>query len=232
MTKHMPHILCIETATEVCSVAVFEGENLLYERCNDEGYMHAETLHPFIRDCMEEASLSFDALDAVAVSMGPGSYTGLRIGLSAAQGLCLGLDLPLLGIHTLESLADACFQECPEATLVAPMIDARRMEVYTAVFDRDMNEQVDPRTLILEEDSLISFRTNKQALYVNGNGCRKWKELHPKYVVWRDELKCSARHLIRRALKYRAVNREIAPQELKPIYLKSPNITRPQQTSE
>ncbi len=224
-------VLCIETATEICSIALYRGTELLSEQSEAEGYQHAEILHPQIRSCVRDAGMKIDAIDAVAVSLGPGSYTGLRSGLSAAQGLSFALGIPVHGIPTLEALADACLRRNEEARWVAPMIDARRMEVYTAVFDREMNPVLKPQAMVLEEESFSSLRTKEHALYVCGNGSSKWKPTNPGCVVWSEELWCSARHLIRPAVAQMTDDQWIAPEELKPIYIKSPNITRPQQTS-
>ena len=128
----MPYILNIETATKNCSVALAkEGKTILCKEIAEEGYSHAERLHVFIEEVIEEAGITFKDLAAIAVSQGPGSYTGLRIGVSAAKGLCYALDIPLIAVDTLKTLAS---QVKISSGLIIPMIDARRMEVYSAIF--------------------------------------------------------------------------------------------------
>ena len=130
----MTYILNIETATKNCSITIAKnGETLVSMEIAEEGYSHAEKLHVFIQDALAEAGLGFQDLNAVAVSQGPGSYTGLRIGVSAAKGLCYSLGIPLIAVDTLETLAR---QLRIENGVIIPMIDARRMEVFTAVFDK------------------------------------------------------------------------------------------------
>jgi len=139
LTKSL--ILNIETATRNCSVAIAkDGEMLALREIATENYSHAEKLHIFIADVFREAGFSFNDLSAVAVSKGPGSYTGLRIGVSAAKGFCFALGIPLISVDTLEVLARQAgnLQSSDHECVIVPMIDARRMEVYSAVFNRDL----------------------------------------------------------------------------------------------
>ena len=130
----MNYILNIETATKNCSVALAkEGKTIFCKEIAEEGYSHAERLHVFIEEIIKEAGISLNDLSAVAVSQGPGSYTGLRIGVSAAKGLCFALDIPLISIHTLKAMATAI---SIEEGVKIPLLDARRMEVYTAFYDQ------------------------------------------------------------------------------------------------
>ena len=129
----MGYILNIETATKNCSVSIAKnGETILYKQIAEQGYSHAEKLHIFIEELLSEARISSKDLIAIAVSQGPGSYTGLRIGVSAAKGLCYALEIPLISIDTLLVLANQVKQT---DGLIVPMIDARRMEVYSAIFN-------------------------------------------------------------------------------------------------
>ena len=128
----MPYILNIETATKNCSVALAkDGKTILCKEIAEEGYSHAERLHVFIDEIIKEVGITFQELSAIAVSQGPGSYTGLRIGVSAAKGLCFALDIPLIAVDTLQVLAS---QAKVSNGLIIPMLDARRMEVYSAIF--------------------------------------------------------------------------------------------------
>ncbi|RYZ84220.1 MAG: tRNA (adenosine(37)-N6)-threonylcarbamoyltransferase complex dimerization subunit type 1 TsaB [Proteobacteria bacterium] len=146
----MAVILSLETATRNCSVAVSkDGETLALREHAGEGYGHAETLHLFINEVLAQSNLSFKDLDAVAVSRGPGSYTGLRIGVSAAKGLCVALGLPLIAVDTLRILAAKARIE--NGTII-PMIDARRMEVYCAAFDSNLDQVLDTQARILSEE--------------------------------------------------------------------------------
>ena len=129
----MAYILNIETATTNCSVSLSkEGEILILKEDNSLNYSHAESLHVFIDSVLTSANLKRSDLNAIAVSKGPGSYTGLRIGVSAAKGLCFALDIPLLSVETLQSLSH---QVMSNEGFIIPMLDARRMEVYSAVYD-------------------------------------------------------------------------------------------------
>ena len=134
----MSYILNIETATKNCSVALAkEGKTILCKEIAEEGYSHAERLHVFIEEIIKEVGITFQDLIAIAVSQGPGSYTGLRIGVSAAKGLCYALDIPLIAVDTLQVLAS---QATVSSGLIIPILDARRMEVYSAVFTSNYNK--------------------------------------------------------------------------------------------
>lgn len=149
----MPLLLTIETATKLCSVALGRGEQLLAQReIDSEKLAHAEKVNVFIAEVMEEAGLALKDLDAVAVGIGPGSYTGLRIGLSAAKGLCYALDKPIIGLSTLGTLvAAARTQHGPISGTLWPMIDARRMEVFAQPYSAEGQPMADAAPLILDE---------------------------------------------------------------------------------
>lgn len=170
----MATILNIDTSTTVCSAAL-SSEGMIIHHCEDFGGMnHATLLSGFIKQCLDVAADHEMKLDAIAVSMGPGSYTGLRIGLSEAKGLAYALNIPLIGVDTLMLMAvHIMFNvDVPEDALFAPMIDARRMEVYTAVYDLALNALVPPTPLILEPDSYNRFLEN-HVVYFGGNGSDK-----------------------------------------------------------
>jgi len=169
----MATILCLETATTNCSVALsINGSVVAIEEDSNKLYSHAEKLHAFIEKVCDEASVSIQELDAIAVSMGPGSYTGLRIGVSAAKGLCFALEIPLISISTLESLAS---QISAETKFVVPMLDARRMEVYAAVFSD--NKQV-RKTMaeIIVSNSFLEYLEQDTVTFV-GSGVEKFKSI-------------------------------------------------------
>jgi tRNA threonylcarbamoyladenosine biosynthesis protein TsaB len=164
------YILNIETATKNCSVALAkEGKTLICKEIAEEGYSHAERLHVFIEEVIAEAGIIFGDLVAVAVSQGPGSYTGLRIGVSAAKGLCFALNIPLIAVDTLQTLAS---QVRISDGFIVPMIDARRMEVYSAIFDSNFEKKRVVQAEIIEEDSFSNF---EETLYFVGDCSEKVK---------------------------------------------------------
>jgi tRNA threonylcarbamoyladenosine biosynthesis protein TsaB len=177
----MAIILNLETATTNCSVSISKGNELISLKENNAmSYSHSEQLHTFIKEALTEASLSFSDLNAVAISKGPGSYTGLRIGVSAAKGLCFSLDLPLISVPTLESMAHQV--NLGEGELVIPVLDARRMEVYSAVFDDQHREIRETRAEIIDENSLADY-ISEQKVHVVGSGAEKCKDVlqHPNF---------------------------------------------------
>jgi len=168
----MAYILNLETATRNCSVSLAkDGKTIALKEYAGEGYTHAEKLHVFIEDVLKEAGIDYKSLNAVAVSMGPGSYTGLRIGVSAAKGLCYALNIPLIAVDTLEVLAHAI---SPENGSIIPMIDARRMEAYTAAFSNSHSKIRDTEAEIISEDSFAGF---DGPLHLVGDGAAKCKAL-------------------------------------------------------
>jgi len=180
-------ILNIETATTNCSVSVSkEGITLVLKEDYDKNYSHAERLHVYIEEVLNEAKIDSDQLDAIAVSKGPGSYTGLRIGVSAAKGLCFALNKPLISVSTLESLAHHVV--CNEGVIVT-MLDARRMEVYAAIFDSNYNQIKETHSKILDETAFKEY-LNKGKVYFIGNGVEKAKTLitHPNTIFIEDKL--------------------------------------------
>ncbi|MCP1996962.1 tRNA (adenosine(37)-N6)-threonylcarbamoyltransferase complex dimerization subunit type 1 TsaB [Flavobacterium sp. HSC-61S13] len=169
----MVYILSVETATKNCSVSISgDGEVLLTKEMAEENFSHAEKLHLYIDEVLAQLDLKFKDLSALAVSKGPGSYTGLRIGVSAVKGLCYALGLPLIAINTLSVLAE---QLSIDKGLIIPMIDARRMEVFTAVFTVDHNMIEDTKALVLTQDAFDYLQP--QALHFIGDGATKCKEL-------------------------------------------------------
>ncbi len=170
----MALILNIETATKNCSVSLAENGNLLFvKELNEGGYSHAEKLHQFIKEVLESANITPQKLDAIAVSKGPGSYTGLRIGVSSAKGLCFAVNKPLISVETLESLAN---QINTDKGLIIPMLDARRMEVYSSVFDKSHQQIRKIKAEIIDENS-FSKELNNGKVYFLGDGAEKCKSM-------------------------------------------------------
>lgn len=167
----MAKIINLETATTNCSVSIsVDGGLVSVKEENTPNYSHSEQLHLFIEEALIEASFSFSDIDAIAVSKGPGSYTGLRIGVSAAKGLCFSLDLPLISVPTLESMANQFQVEFDE--IVIPVLDARRMEVYSCVFDGSHKEIRETKAEIVDENSFKEFLDYKKVHFL-GSGAEK-----------------------------------------------------------
>lgn len=174
----MAVILNIETSTEVCSAALTAEGMVLCHNEDFQGRNHAALLSGFVKRCLDHAREHEMKLDAVAVSLGPGSYTGLRIGLSEAKGLAYALDIPLIGVSTLQLLAvHAMFNaDLDPDVLLAPMIDARRMEVYTAVYDFALQEIMKPQPLILDQSSYSDELARAKVAFF-GNGSEKARKV-------------------------------------------------------
>jgi tRNA threonylcarbamoyladenosine biosynthesis protein TsaB len=168
-------ILNIETATKNCSVSIAkDGQTIVCNELADEGYSHAEKLHVFIEEVIAKAGISAQDLNAVAVSQGPGSYTGLRIGVSAAKGLCYALNIPLIAVDTLQALAS---QAGVTDGKIIPMLDARRMEVYSAIFNSDLTVERAIQAEIIDENS---FQEYTEKVYFVGDCADKCKSVLTK----------------------------------------------------
>ncbi len=172
----MANILNIETSTDVCSVALTSEGQVLDHRENYDGQTHATLLSQYVQEMLQYARTRDITLDAIAVSIGPGSYTGLRIGLSEAKGLAFGLNVPLIGVNTLQLLVvSTMFNHFidEEKVLYVPMIDARRMEVYTAAYNAALEPVLEPQAMILDEQSLVDLNQQGYTLVLMGNGSDK-----------------------------------------------------------
>lgn len=191
-------LLNIETATKNCSVSLSEnGKLIALKEFNEGNYSHAENLHPFIDDVLHETKKTYKNLSGIAVSKGPGSYTGLRIGVSAAKGLSFALDIPLLSVNTLEVLA---YRASINNGVIIPVLDARRMEVYQAVFDKDLN-LIDPtKAVVIDEGSYDKFLA-KGLVHFIGDAVEKVSTIiaHPN-AIFIDNQFPSAREMV--ALSY------------------------------
>jgi tRNA threonylcarbamoyladenosine biosynthesis protein TsaB len=171
----MSLILQIETATTVCSVALAEDGIVLASKELEQRNAHAEVITVFIDELLKTTGKHYPELAAVAISSGPGSYTGLRIGVSVAKGLCFALDIPLIAVETLEAMTDGIISQQifdDTDTLLCPMIDARRMEVFTAIFDKDGNRIRPTSAEIIDENSFSDLLKNNKILFF-GDGAAK-----------------------------------------------------------
>jgi tRNA threonylcarbamoyladenosine biosynthesis protein TsaB len=220
----MALILQIETATQTCSVALAQDGQLLQVIEKTDKNIHASVITLFIEELLLKANKKFSDLNAVAVSMGPGSYTGLRIGVSTAKGLCFALDIPLIAINTLEAMSSGFINHCfsvNQQTLFCPMIDARRMEVYCAVFDYENHCILPTEAKIIDQDS-FSDLLNQYIIYFFGDGAAKCEDVLGTYLNARvmDDFHCSASYLT--TLAFEKYNNQIFEDVayFEPFYLK------------
>lgn len=214
----MAFILNIETSTKNCSVNITEkGKILVHKELNNGNYSHAEVLHPFIADLLKSAQLDVNKIDAVAVSKGPGSYTGLRIGVSAAKGLCFALNKPLISIDTLTSLAHAI---SVDNGFIVPMLDARRMEVYASVYNYKQVQLRAIKAEIIDENSFLEYLT-KGRVYFLGDGAQKCKEIiaHENAIFIQDKFPSAKEMAILSYDKYKISDIENVAY-FEPFYLK------------
>lgn len=226
----MANIINIETSGKVCSVA-FTKDMALEKQWDDDRRMnHSTALAPFVEECLEEMHRTDNKPDAVAVSMGPGSYTGLRIGLSMAKGLAYSLDVPLIGVDTLKILAvKAMFRniDWKGNEILVPMIDARRMEVYCAAFDFALNEVLSQQALVLDEDSFSGLLQDHDVWFF-GDGAEKAKSvIRSPRAHWIDGLLPMAKDML--ALSEKALREEdfLNVAYSVPTYLKEYNAVIP-----
>ena len=222
----MAIILNIETATAVCSVALAKDGKIIACQEANEGMAHAEKVTIFIRDIMHGASMPLSALDAIAIGLGPGSYTGLRIGTATAKGLCYTLDKPLISVPTLKAMAVAAAKKLNRAdVLYCPLIDARRLEVYTGLYDSTGKEITPVHAKILDENSFSEYK----AIAFFGDGMPKFKSKlaeNPPIggikggFIWMDDIYASALNMCELAeeMFHRKAFSDVAYYE--PFYLK------------
>lgn len=178
----MALILNIETATKVCSVALAKnGELIALKESKTENFSHSENLNLFVESVFESVNYDLNDLDALAVSVGPGSYTGLRIGVSTVKGFGYGLEIPVIGISSLQALAN--LSEPKSDQLICPMFDARRMEVYSSIFDSQLNSLTEVEAVIIEKES-YQFNLEQQKVIFLGPGAEKCQEIieHPNAI--------------------------------------------------
>lgn len=220
----MSYILNIETATKNCSVALaFEGKTILCREISEAGYSHAEKLHVFIEEVLQESGVTFQDLKAIAVSQGPGSYTGLRIGVSAAKGLCFALNIPLIAVDTLQSLAT---QVSETDGLIIPMLDARRMEVYSAIFN---NKHENIRGIEAEIITSDSFASITEKIYFVGDCAEKCQTVltNENFVFLKSIVYPSANEMSALSFKKFIASEWADLAYFEPFYLKDFMVTTP-----
>lgn len=222
----MSLILCIETGTDICSVGIARDGELVSLRESAEGRDHAKHVGVFVDELLRETGVSPDELDAVAVGMGPGSYTGLRIGVSFAKGLCYGLQIPLVAIGSLDALAEVAIEdneagildvEAWDDAVLCPMVDARRMEVYTRLYTVAGEPLSDVKAEVVDETTFADVRRDKQ-LVIFGNGAAKCCEVMPDATF--VEVAPSARGLARLAERRLQAGQTEDIAYFEPFYLK------------
>ncbi len=229
----MATILHIETSTDVCSVALTTESQVLDHRENYEGQTHATLLSQYVKEMLDYARSRDLKLDAIAVSIGPGSYTGLRIGLSEAKGLAFGLQLPLIGVNTLQLLSvSTMFNHFIDVDgdklLYVPMIDARRMEVYTAAYTPALNAVLEPQAMILDEHSFETLLEQGYQLVLMGNGSDKARQvLSRDGVRFIEGIKPVAVDMLALAEKAYREKNFIDVAYSTPLYLKEFQATKP-----
>ena len=175
----MSLILNIDTTSETALVNIAKDEVVLFEEVNREQRDHAAFLHPAIQLLQKKAGITIKEIDAIAVSHGPGSYTGMRVGMASAKGLCYALHKPFITVNQLEMLAKDVIDNLENTEtdlLYCPMIDARRMEVFTALYHKNLSEEFSPSALILDENSFSNFLLKNKIIFF-GSGAGKWQQL-------------------------------------------------------
>lgn len=222
----MAIILNIETGTEICSVALAKDASILAYRENTEGNTHSSLLTVMIKEIYDELGMAMSLTDAVSISKGPGSYTGLRVGTSTAKGICFALDLPLLAIDSLQALAYGMHLESDEEGIYLPMIDARRMEVYTNMYDEELNPLGEVSPKIIESTSYESLLKSGERLILGGNGAEKCKEvLNSPYLTYTSVLS-SAKNMVLLSEKAFSAKKMEQIGSFSPFYLKGANVTK------
>lgn len=227
MNIEEPYLLFIETATEICSIALAKRDRLIAAKESGDGYSHSKKLIPFIATMLEENRVDIKEVGAVVLSAGPGSYTGLRIGASSAKGICYALDIPLIALPTLQNIMMCAKDDVSLSTnqssrplLYCPMIDARRMEVYTALYDQQGAVVKDITAMVIDEKSFAGILEDHDIIFC-GNGMPKCRALLENHGHARfSEMPLSATGMIANAWeRYKARQFEDAAY-FEPLYLK------------
>ncbi len=225
MKSKEPIFLILETSTEICSIGISKGRKLLSAKESTDIPNHIEVVHQFIKQLIEEVGVSMTEISAVVLSGGPGSYTGLRVAAACAKGICFSLSIPLISISNLEGLADYAHRLEKVGDYVIPMIDARRMEVYSSIYykKRLIKEKFN---IIINESTFAEYLNQGGVVWAIGNGATKTSSLidHPHYIT--IEKKCSAELLCNLAFEKFNNNEFENIVSFSPFYLKKPNITQ------
>lgn len=216
----MALILNIDTATSACSVALAKNGKVIALKESNEGLNHSVLLGIYTDEILKENHLNAHDLDAIAISMGPGSYTGLRIGVSLAKGVCFGAGKPLIAVPTLQALAQSVSSRLQKEAYYCPMIDARRMEVYTAFFDKDNRTIIDTKAEIIDENSFADILAEHK-VYFFGNGSQKISHiLTSPNACFIENIETSATHICGIAEQHYQIGQFVDVAYFEPFYLK------------
>jgi len=218
------YILNIETSTKNCSVSLANnGKLIILKEINNNNYSHAERLHPLIEEVIDKSNITLRDLKAIAVGKGPGSFTGLRIGISAAKGLCFALNIPLIAIDSLKILAHSINKK---KGFIIPLIDARRMEVYTAVYTSEFKQIESIQAKILDKSSFHEYLINGK-IYFIGDGVEKFKTVcSNKKAIYYNNLLPSAKEMVTLSYKKYKIDDLEDVAYFEPFYLKDFLITK------
>ena len=226
----MTLILCIDTSLEQASIVLSGDGQVIAGKTNKRQVDHASWIHTAIHQLLAENNHSLRDLQAIAVVAGPGSYTGLRVGMSTAKGLCFALDLPLITLDTLELMASAQketkWQTDDLPTLICPMIDARRMEVFAAIYDPDGNIVEPPAAIVLDEHSYEKYLSSHKLIFA-GNGTEKWRKICPHNNAVYSDLNVEMVHIARMAQREFTNNRFADLAYAEPSYVKNAYVAPP-----
>lgn len=223
-----PLLLLIETATEQCSVAISSGKDIIAKAVAIKVFDHSARLTLLIEQCLQTAGIFIDQMDAIALSEGPGSYTGLRVGMATAKGICFGTGMPLILVPTLEAMSNAAIRASGRQDVhYLPMLDARRMEVYAGLYNVALQQLHAPCAIVLEGDTFKEWKTEQKEVLYFGNGSDKWKLIcslegfrHINVNMSAVDMVDSA-HVRFESKEFSSINSAV------PLYLKNPNITTP-----
>ncbi len=228
----MSYFIGIETGTDICSVAVFEDEQMVALQ-EEKGRIHSEKTAVFMKQCLQEARVTPNEIAAVGVSIGPGSYTGLRVGLSIAKGFCYGLDVPLIGINSLAILAAGSIRKIGNSSnaIHCPLIDARRMEVYAGIYSNKQQEIKAAKPVLLETEFVQEYLHQSDLVYLSGDGVEKALTIPEISNHCKDSgVRSSARHMGPLIFSSWKAQDYSSTAYITPKYLKNPNITQSKKT--
>ncbi len=222
----MPKFLLIESSGDVCSAAVSSGTEIIAEKSIQEKNSHSNYLASFVDEVLKKSGLQISDLDAVVIGGGPGSYTGLRIGCSLAKGLCFGADIPLIACSSLKALAAAALEQNQNIDMVVTLIDARRMDAYLGVFDKQLNTIVAEQFVTIDAQLAVDYV--KGETVACGSGASKWiEEFTPDGVLEHSFSGIYAKDLLREALLKWEKKEVVDLAYYEPNYIKSVFVTKP-----
>ena len=221
-----PVILCIETSGKYCSVALSRGVELLAESESNDEYDHSAMLALHIQDVLSQSKLGFDQVNAVALSSGPGSYTGLRVGASTAKAICYASGIELIAISTLEAIASEAMERSPDSDLYFPVMDARRMEVYVAAFDKSGQRLLHDMALEVTESTFSRLISAGEKIAICGPAATKCSRFLAGLEASNVLFEMHARYLVRPAVKQYFRGQFADNVMFTPKYIKAPNITK------